>query len=85
MEYEWDENKRLSNIEKHGFDFIDADDLFDAPHRIARARNVAGEERWLAVGTIDGLPATLIFTRRIGAKGDETRRIISIRRSRHDE
>ena len=24
MEFEWDENKRLSNIEKHRIDFIDA-------------------------------------------------------------
>ena len=29
MEYEWDEAKRLSNLRKHGVDFIDIPAVFD--------------------------------------------------------
>lgn len=28
MKFEWDEEKNLKNIEKHGFDFGDAEELF---------------------------------------------------------
>ena len=29
MAFEWDEAKRLANIEKHGIDFDDANEMFD--------------------------------------------------------
>ena len=29
--FEWDENKRLSNLGKHGIDFVDAVRIFDEP------------------------------------------------------
>ncbi len=29
IEFEWDEQKRLSNLEKHGIDFIRACQIFD--------------------------------------------------------
>ena len=29
MKLEWDENKRLANIRKHGFDFTDVSTIFD--------------------------------------------------------
>lgn len=32
--YEWDENKRRYNLEKHGIDFIDVIEIFDDPNRI---------------------------------------------------
>jgi len=31
MEFEWDENKRQSNLSKHGIDFVDAAKIFDRP------------------------------------------------------
>jgi uncharacterized DUF497 family protein len=30
MRFEWDERKRLSNLAKHGLDFLDADLVFGA-------------------------------------------------------
>jgi uncharacterized DUF497 family protein len=30
MEFEWDEAKRITNIEKHGIDFLDASLLFES-------------------------------------------------------
>jgi len=32
MRFEWDERKRLANLEKHGLDFIDAVAVFEAAH-----------------------------------------------------
>jgi uncharacterized DUF497 family protein len=34
MRYEWDEAKRQSNIHKHGFDFVDACEVFNDPNGI---------------------------------------------------
>ena len=53
MDFEWDEEKRLKNIEKHGIDFLDADILFGNPHLVAPGKTVDGEQRWLAIGMID--------------------------------
>ncbi|MCK7595852.1 BrnT family toxin [Microbulbifer sp. CAU 1566] len=35
MEFEWDENKRQSSIEKHGIDFVAAAAAFKDKDRIA--------------------------------------------------
>jgi uncharacterized DUF497 family protein len=48
MDFEWDEEKRLKNIEKHGIDFIDADILFGNLHLVAPGKTVDGKQRWLA-------------------------------------
>lgn len=31
MKFEWDEEKNEINIRKHGFDFIDAPEVFNGP------------------------------------------------------
>ncbi len=80
MDFEWDEAKRLANVEKHGLDFLDSIGVFDANHVIASARIVGSELRWCAIGQIDGRHVALIFTRR-----GTTIRVISLRRARHDE
>ena len=81
MEFEFDEDKRLKNIEKHDIDFIDtADILFGNPYLEAPAMTVDGEQRWLAIGMIDEDFVTAVFTRR-----GPVIRIISMRRARNDE
>jgi len=37
VEYEWDESKNVLNVAEHGFDFSDAWQIFDDPHRITFA------------------------------------------------
>lgn len=67
MDFEWDEAKRLANIEKHGFDFVDAFELFEGMHLRAPARTGAGgEQRWIATGIVRGIYATAIYTIRDG-------------------
>ena len=80
MIFEWDEAKRLSNLEKHGLEFLDVDLLFAGPHIEAEATTVAGEERQAATGPINDVLATVFFTRR-----GEAIRVISLRRARHEE
>jgi uncharacterized protein len=80
MDFEWDEEKRLANIEKHGIDFIDAAVLFDNPYLIAAAKTVDGEKRWLATGLIEEIYVTAVFTKR-----GPVIRIISMRRARDGE
>jgi uncharacterized DUF497 family protein len=80
MEFEWSEAKRLSNLDKHGLDFNDADILSVGDHLLEEARSVGDEIREKAIGLIDGRPVALIFTRR-GA----VIRVISLRRARNDE
>jgi uncharacterized protein len=79
MDFEWD--KRLKNIEKHGSNFIDtADILFGNPFLEAPAKTVDGEQRWLAIGMIGDDFVRAVFTWR-----GPVIRIISMWRARNDE
>ena len=78
--YEWDNDKRQSNIRKHGLDFIDASMIVEGDHVLGRGRTVNGELREIATGRIDGRYATVVFTRR-----NSVIRVISLRSARHDE
>ena len=81
MQFEWDENKRQANIEKHGIDFADAVKIFDGfTHAAQDTREDWGEERFVAVGLLNGLEIAVIYTPRNGK-----RRIISVRRARVKE
>lgn len=79
MHYEWDEQKRLSNLEKHGLDFFDVDTVFEAPHIEVPASHCS-EKRFLAIGTLEGRFVTIVYTMR-----GEVIRVISFRRARHEE
>jgi uncharacterized DUF497 family protein len=64
-EFEWDENKRLSNVEKHGLDFVDCLDVFLDPDAFAylSVRSDA-ERRYVVVGRIGERSVSVVFTRR---------------------
>ena len=51
MIYEYDEQKNIQNIKKHGIHFEEAITVFNDPDfQMAHDRFVAGEERFLALG-----------------------------------
>jgi uncharacterized DUF497 family protein len=50
MRFEWDEDKRQSNIEKHGLDLIRAARLFDGRPRLDAASPRGREHRILSIG-----------------------------------
>ena len=81
MLFEWDEAKRLKNIEKHKIDFVDAVKIFKAfIHTVQDTRADYGEERFLTVGLLNEVEITVIHTKRGAAT-----RIISARRARVKE
>jgi uncharacterized DUF497 family protein len=81
MNFEWDEDKRRSNIAKHGLDFWTATLLFDGRAVVSVPAKTSTEQRVLTIGRLeDGKFYTIIWTQR-----DSARRLISFRRSRHEE
>jgi uncharacterized DUF497 family protein len=80
MKFEWDEAKRLANMQKHGIDFVGAKSIFEIEHGIISARPSGTEERSIAVGRFAGRLIAVVYTRR-----DDAWRIISARRARNGE
>jgi uncharacterized protein len=78
MIFEWDEEKNTINIEKHGFDFTDAHEVFQAPMLTALdTREDYGEDRWIGIGSLRGRVVVIVFTELEA----DTIRIISLRRA----
>jgi len=52
LEFEWDEEKALSNFRKHGISFKEAKTIFNDPYAltIPDPRHSILEERWVDVG-----------------------------------
>lgn len=79
MQFEWDDAKRRTTIEKHKIDFVDAAEILNGRHVILPARSEI-ERRQIAVGELNGKFITVVFTMR----GDVCR-IITARSARPDE
>jgi uncharacterized protein len=82
--FEWDEHKSRWNREHRGFDFLFASRIFSGDFVEQRdERRDYGETRMIAIGTVENLLLTVVYTWR----GDR-RRIISARiadrKERHD-
>lgn len=82
MNFEWDEDKNQANIRKHGFDFSDAWEIFEAPLLAALdTRNHYGENRCTGIGLLGNRIVVVTFT----VRGTDTARIISLRKAlRHE-
>jgi len=83
MHYSWDEAKNRRNIALHGIAFEDATRIFEGP-TLERVddRFDYGERRVYAIGVVNGLEITVIYTDR---QEEEERRIISAWRSEPHE
>jgi uncharacterized DUF497 family protein len=82
VNFEWDDDKNHENIRKHGFDFGDAWEIFQAPFVIdLDLRTDYGEDRWIVIGLLGNRTVVVTFTLR----GTQTIRIVSLRKaSRHE-
>jgi len=78
--FEWDENKNLINIQKHGISFEEATKLFDISNVIVKAKNIDDEDRFAIIGKLNNKCYFCVFTLR----GNKVR-IISVRRCRRKE
>lgn len=77
--YEWNEDKRETNLKKHGIDFVDALKVLEGQKLTLRSeRN--DEARFLSVGRLDGRFVVVIYVIR-----NDAYRIISARRARDGE
>ncbi len=80
VEFEWDEDKRRANIEKHGLDFEDAFAFFDGRPHVSLSSPRNEELRFATTAEFEGLFYTLIWTER-----SDSVRVISMRRARDAE
>ena len=63
MEYTWDEAKRRLNLKRHGFDFVDAREVFEGTtFTFEDDRFGYGEQRFLSLGLLQGMPVTIVHT-----------------------
>ena len=82
MRFEWDEAKRLANIEKHGIDFADVPPMFDGTvFTILDDRFEYDETRYITFGLLKIRVIAVAHT-----EDDEVIRIISARKAtKHEE
>lgn len=80
MDFEWDDAKRESNLDKHGLDFRFVDELFNGRAMVTLDSPRGEEMRFRSICEWSGLHLAVIWTLR-----DEARRIISLRRARDGE
>jgi uncharacterized DUF497 family protein len=81
MNFTWDEDKRLANIAKHGYDFANAHLVFMGPTMtVEDARDYGGEQRFNTTGFLEVAIVTITHT-----ETDEEIRIISMRKAESDE
>jgi uncharacterized DUF497 family protein len=63
VRFAWDENKRRLNLVKHGFDFIDASQVFDgATLTFEDDRFAYGEQRFTTLGLLRGRVVVIAHT-----------------------
>ena len=82
MRYLWDEDKNRRNVRLHGIAFEDAARIFEGPTvEQVDGRSDYGELRIYAIGLVNGLEITVVYSDR----GEDERRIISGWRSQAHE
>jgi uncharacterized DUF497 family protein len=80
--FEYDLSKSKTNLDKHGINFEEAQQIWSSNFVTLMSKN-RSEERMLVIGTVDNKFWTAIITLR--GKDRERIRIISVRRSRYEE
>lgn len=78
-QFEWDSDKNRINKDKHRIAFEDDKTLFDEPHLRLLCTD-HDEQRWIALGTVDGRLIAVIYTER-----ENRIRLISARAARKSE
>ena len=77
MRFEWDENKRLINIRKHGIDFADVPEIFELDTvTVIDDRFEYGETRYQTLGLLKAHVILVVHT-----ESETVIRIISARKA----
>ena len=81
MNFTWKAGKRASNLKKHGFDFANAEQVFNGPtFTVEDARNYAGEQRFNSTGFLGTAIVTICHT-----ETDHEIHLISMRKAERHE
>jgi uncharacterized DUF497 family protein len=81
VQFEWDEKKRRANLQKHGVDFLDANEIFAGiTVTIADDRFDYGEQRFISFGLLRERVVAVAH-----AEKPDALRIISIRKATKNE
>jgi uncharacterized DUF497 family protein len=80
IEYEWDEDKRLSNLERHGLDFRRAYLVYENPGKLTLKSRYPEEPRLVDIAEVEGRALVLVYTLR-----GEAVRCISFRYAKRKE
>ncbi len=82
MDFEWDENNNLSNLEKHGIEFNDTKQVFVDKNRLHSIDNRRdyGEIRYILIGKMFNAIIVVVYTQR-----ESNFRIISARLASKNE
>jgi uncharacterized DUF497 family protein len=80
MRYEWDEDKRQANLQKHGLDFLDGPLVLEAEERAVFPARYEQEERFKAIALVGETYLVVVYTER-----DTATRIISFRPANRSE
>jgi uncharacterized DUF497 family protein len=79
--FDWDERKRLINIQRHGIDFADVYRVFELDRYLfPDDRFDYGEQRWVSLGLLFGEVVAVTHT-----ETDDVIRYISVRKAEKDE
>lgn len=77
ISFEWDENKRLANLRKHGIDFADVPSVFDGGTvMVEDDRYNYGERRFVTFGLLGGRSIAVVHT-----ESDDLIGVISARKA----
>ena len=81
MRFTWSEAKRRANLETHGFDFLDAPEVFQGPtFTFEDDRFDYGEQRFVTLGFLSGVLISIVHT-----ETPDRIRIISFRKATKQE
>jgi uncharacterized protein len=82
MKVEWDENKRTINLQRHDFDFIGVEAVFEnVRYTILDNRFDYGEVRFVTFGFLQGRVVAVVHTHTDG----DIIRVISVRKATKNE
>lgn len=84
MRFSWDNEKDLSNQEKHGICFETAKKVFDDPYQLSVPDSRYAEDRWQTLGTVGGVLLLVAHTWDDDEE-EEHIRIISARKATRGE
>jgi uncharacterized DUF497 family protein len=86
IEWVWDPQKNLRNINKHGLSFDLASHVFDDPLHISGVDPCSWEHRMRTIGRIGGVTVIVVHTpTELDELGRETGRIVSARKATRSE